>query len=105
MVLTHLFNAKKLLAKRIALISFAGHERRYSSGGVCRLVGENFFQNFIGRTGFMKKIGDAFTQHTMSEIVIEVATDADDLYLPIHFLKLAKHGAAPEAWQSPIEQN
>ena len=97
MVLTHPFNAKKLLAKRIALTSVAGHERRYSSGGVCRLVGENFFQDFIGGTGFLKKITDTFAQHTISKIVIEVATDADDLYLWIHFLELAKHSASPEA--------
>src|SRR5262245_24705110 len=69
------------------------------------LVGENFFQDFIWSTGFLKKIADAFAQHVISEIVIEVAADADNLYLRIHFLQLAKDGAAPEAWQSPIEQD
>src|SRR5215510_5090381 len=68
-----------------------------SNGGMCRLIGENFFQDFIGGTGFLKKITDTFAQHTISEIVIEIATDADDLYLRIHFLELAKHSASPEA--------
>ena len=67
--------------------------------------GQHLLENRIRRTGFLQKIPHTFPEHSVFEVEIEIAANADHGHRRIDFLQFLKDSAAIEPRQPPVEHH